>query len=1728
MAVSAVAALVSTGASWAAGTLTASLAVTFATNFAISATLSAVSKALAPKQDLSQFQGLTTTVKEPTAARPIIYGTTRVGGVLAYVGTSHSTGKTDNKYLDMIVAISGHEVNAVKNIYFGDELVWSNGSYQNGWDLGDFYASVYDGTQTTADAQAVSNISGWTSDHKLLGCAYAYIRLAYDAERYPNGIPNISFLVEGKKVYDPRTTTTVFSNNPALCIYDYISNADYGLGENAVDEQTVISAANACDVLVDLDGGGSQKRFTLDGQVSTAEKPATNIENMLSSMAGRVVYSGGQFHLYAGIYQNPSVSIDESMFVGEVALQTAQSRRSLYNGVKGVFSSEDDNYILTEYPAQISSEYQTEDGEAVYLDMTLPFTTNQVRAQRLAKLALLKSRQQRTISVPVNMVGLKIKAGDTIQVSSEKLGLTNALYEVVDYELNQDMSVNLVCIETDPSVYDWTTNDELPYVPAGDVDLYDGTAVAPTNLVTNARSRLLADGSYVSDIYVSWTAPDDVFHDHYYITWSDGTETSSSRIQENTILLQNLDPEVSYTINVYSINIYGRLSTALSGSKTTVVDTNAPSDISGASVTGGLQSIFLDWTNPTESDFDIVRIKVNSTNSQPATHSFVTRADSFTHDIGEYETTKHYWLAPVDRTGNVGNYIYAGTATTGAIDYSDVGNVPEVAGTFYLTLGDNNAPTDLEFNNAVGRDQIENDFVIVNKEFAFTYNGTSWTAVTEFIDGSLLVTGSISADDITTGTLNANDVTISNLTISYGSVTDTPTIPSATSDLTNDSGFIDDTDVVFTDDIANFITAGDVNSNVTSISGGVIQTGTAITVGTGDNVAIMSGADATYRLWAGDANAAYAPFKVTQSGVLYATGAIIDGQITAGTIDADNVTITGTLTADNLVNIPNVEATNMTQSMINKIEEIIVAKFGSDASTGYFDSASGTFNTNSDNSEICKISTFQHNGSDIDIDLAFSKSWQASGGNTPSVVVNIQRSPAGAGSWTTIKTQTVTGTSNYEPELGIYFATISGNVSVTDNPSAGNYDYRYYAGQILNLGTATISANLEANEQGEQIGTIDLANYAALAQDETITGNWTFSGATSGISYNDLSNKPTLITQTDIDNSISALVDSAPSTLDTLNELAAALGDDPNFATTVTNSIGTKWTQDNTKISNWDTAYTYSQVGHLPLTGGTLTGSLIFDNDSGLSISDATDGDGGKYSQISMNNHADLLVGTNLSLKSDHDLSQVVTHSEIGGSAVVFTGNNHSLGGGAIALYAQGNGGATADTIIAEEDWKVAIKSNEVSVSQNIVGSGTIQLGSHFFAGAGVSKGYYQDEINGAYRALGTDGNRGYYFQDYNGSNTRMYIGLTGTYAGKVGIGKITPSEALDVHGTARADTFKLGDSTVIDSSRNATFAKGSFTGTGTNGAPTLDIINNTATTFNHSVEVMTPNMTAGQHNIIVAGRSSNTKNAGYFGYLYSSAGSNNNKITFGHWGNDDLVTIDGLGNTNINEGALQIGGTTVIDSSRNLTNVASISSGNINAGVISSTISGNNYNQVNSTGTGEAMHRYNNSVSSYWYVGIRSSSQLVGNTGYHIYSTAAGRTVFGLTAAGEMRAQYNVIAYYSDDRLKTKVRNLDNALSKVCSLNGFIYVENEKAKELGYDSNKEQVGLSAQEVQNVLPQAVRLAPVDCEIDEDGNDKSISGEDYLTLDYAKVVPLLVEAIKELKSEIEELKNANSN
>ena len=108
----------------------------------------------------------------------------------------------------------------------------------------------------------------------------------------------------------------------------------------------------------------------------------------------------------------------------------------------------------------------------------------------------------------------------------------------------------------------------------------------------------------------------------------------------------------------------------------------------------------------------------------------------------------------------------------------------------------------------------------------------------------------------------------------------------------------------------------------------------------------------------------------------------------------------------------------------------------------------------------------------------------------------------------------------------------------------------------------------------------------------------------------------------------------------------------------------------------------------------------------------------------------------------------------------------------------------------------------------------------------------------------------------------------------------------------------------------------------------------------------------------------------------------------------------------------------------------------------------------------------------------------------------------------GEIRATNNITAYFSDERLKNILGVIPNAVDKVKSLNGFYFEPNETAQQLGYEK-KVDVGVSAQEVMAILPEIVTEAPIDSE--------------YLTVYYHKLVPLLIEAIKEQQREIDILK-----
>ena len=736
MAVSAIAGLAaSIGAAGAAGALAsfgafaAFMTSTAAlTAFAIGAGLSVISRALMPKPDFgAMMQGVTGTVREATASRKVIYGRVRVGGAVVFI-----TNSNQNKDLWLVICFACHEIDAYEAVYFNDTKVWENGSFVSDWAS---YANFafYDGTQTSADT-ALSNASlNWGSTHILNGIAYMRVKLTWDEDRkkFSQGVPNISAVIRGKPLYDPRDGSTSWSQNPALVLYDYITNSYYGLGESAsnIDTSTFASAADLSEQQITLEEGGTHDRYHCDGVLDTANSIKGNIEALTACLGGRIGYVNGKYFVQAAEYQTPLVLIDEENMVGAMTVQTKQSRRSVYNGVKGVFLSEEENYTLIDYPAKISSTYSAQDGDPIFLDMPLPFVTNHVRAQRLAKIALLKSRQQILVNVPLNLIALNFKAGDFISISSDRMGWLGKDFEVLGYDLqlrnDGSIIVNVQAIETSQDVYDWTASiDEDPLTDPDSPDTTDLTeSPPPTNLQLTETTAFGGDGQLVDALRITWSAPPNYGFVEYYelvITEVATGDTIAVTTRSTQYLFLPVTKGVNYSVSVVTVNTIGVRSTAKTASLTPVGDQDAPTAISDLSASGGFKNIVLSWTNPTEADLasiDVYRAaESNLTYSRIASITVSTANRDGTNesltgiyvDQGlDHSEDYFYKLKAIDRSGNASGFSNVASATT---DQQEATFSPrELHGYVYYTTAQSEQPstpsaTSYDFSAGAGDD----------------------------------------------------------------------------------------------------------------------------------------------------------------------------------------------------------------------------------------------------------------------------------------------------------------------------------------------------------------------------------------------------------------------------------------------------------------------------------------------------------------------------------------------------------------------------------------------------------------------------------------------------------------------------------------------------------------------------------------------------------------------------------------------------------------------------------------------------------------------------------------------------------------------------------------------------------------------------------------------------------------------------------------------------------------
>ena len=607
----------------AAGTtfsIATGLAIGFSTTaFATSLVLSAASSALAPRPKIPNIGGggnsgggsggggqpsKTVTGRQSNSTRKLVYGETRIGGTFAFLESTDS-----DQYLHLVIVVAANEINQFTTIYFNDEALSfgvnnvTSPSKYNGF--ADVYA-VTKGTAANIPAPLLATPS-WTANHKLTDQAYIYCRLKFDQNAFPNGLPNISAKVQGRKVYDTRTSSTAYSRNPAMIIRDYLLDETYGLGVTAaeIDATSFEAAANICDESVTLSGGGTETRYKFDGVVDTANTPRSNLEQMLTALNGALYYTNGKWNLKAGAYVTPTVTLDEDDLATGLTVTTSNSARDSFNAVKGQFISPSSDYQATDYPAVTSSTFETEDnGEQRFLNLDLPFTSSASAAQRIAKQILYKNRQEVALKARFKMTAFQFQVGDTVMITNSRLGFSQKVFEVISWRLNFDQNqatVDCELAETSSAVYSWAA-EETAFAQDNTTLPDPFTIPAPT--ITPSDTLELFNQQAISVLIVDVSSTS-IYGRQFEVEAKLSTETiykSLGIASGQRFTLINVKAGGVYDIRARSINALGIKSDFATTTHTIVGQAAAASDVTNFSVNVVGSNADLSWTASTDAD----------------------------------------------------------------------------------------------------------------------------------------------------------------------------------------------------------------------------------------------------------------------------------------------------------------------------------------------------------------------------------------------------------------------------------------------------------------------------------------------------------------------------------------------------------------------------------------------------------------------------------------------------------------------------------------------------------------------------------------------------------------------------------------------------------------------------------------------------------------------------------------------------------------------------------------------------------------------------------------------------------------------------------------------------------------------------------------------------------------------------------------------------------------------
>ena len=362
------------------------------------------------------------------------------------------------------------------------------------------------------------------TNFRAQGVAKIICEFTFNDTAFPSGIPNVTAVVRGAQVYDPRTSTTAWSDNPALLARHVYTHPYFGKAPSvsAAEDARFIAAANACDVNQGyfVNGVTDNERLFRAAIVAPYGTTAESLLNDISaSMAGSWAIAGGEIYIKAGVYTSPVLSLSDADLAvvqrdagqesqDQMSIAAHRERNQKFNVVNLTIWDAANDYKQSVLTPVKSSAYITRDGEELAQNLSLPAVFYAPQAQHVAGVVMRDARDPLTFQASFKLTAYPLEPFDTVALTIDRYGWSSKEFMVQERVWDREKGiVKLTLKETSAAIFapdaaflpqGYASNTSLP-TP------WDISPLGTLNIDSGTNQLLVQkDGTIITRVRVTW------------------------------------------------------------------------------------------------------------------------------------------------------------------------------------------------------------------------------------------------------------------------------------------------------------------------------------------------------------------------------------------------------------------------------------------------------------------------------------------------------------------------------------------------------------------------------------------------------------------------------------------------------------------------------------------------------------------------------------------------------------------------------------------------------------------------------------------------------------------------------------------------------------------------------------------------------------------------------------------------------------------------------------------------------------------------------------------------------------------------------------------------------------------------------------------------------------------------------------------------------------------------